>query len=435
MAERIGNPLNPFNVDDNHFPDPHIKIFTNPDTGRECMYVYVGHDYGQNGFDMRDWFVLYSEDLVNWTCKKSLDRKDTYLPDDSKDCWACDAVRNPWNGKYYLYYSEGGNSTGVAVSDRPDGPFRDAHGFTPLIPPKMTPTNSYDPDVILPDDQDDRAWIVFGSDWTDHYWAMELDQTLAEVKPETARKVPVWPDADTHEELLGVLRSDQAEAFRYGDTWYLYWAGRYATSDNRLGPYIFRGNIGADIPHYDDGRAFIDHGSFVEWKGQWFYAVSQGIPHWFLRKSYMMYLHVCDDGTLMFDETIRRCGVGQYCAEWERIEAEWYMAKDESLKKIELHEDGKHTGFAVRCAGGSGTLSFPHVYDLTGRDQLTICAKAAPGASVSVLAYGKPIAEFSLNSPDAFACTTLPVAFDSDEQEITFRLNGDITLDWFRIHA
>ena len=46
--ERLNNPLLPEGVTDNRFPDPHIKIFVNPDTGREAMYVYVGHDEGFN---------------------------------------------------------------------------------------------------------------------------------------------------------------------------------------------------------------------------------------------------------------------------------------------------------------------------------------------------------------------------------------------------
>ena len=64
--ERILNPLKPLDREDNRFPDPHIKIFINPDTGKENMYVYVGHDEGVGEFIMRDWFVMYSEDLVTW---------------------------------------------------------------------------------------------------------------------------------------------------------------------------------------------------------------------------------------------------------------------------------------------------------------------------------------------------------------------------------
>ena len=342
---RRGNPLLPKGAADNMFPDPHIKIFVNPDTGRENMYVYVGHDEGKGQFIMRDWYVLFSEDLVHWQCKKSLARKDTYLPPDSTDCWACDAVQSPWDGKYYLYYSHGGESTGVAVSDRPDGPFADARGKTPILP-----------------------------NWTDHYWAMQLKENMTEVVPGTARKVPVYPDENSQEELLGVLRSDQAEAFRYGDRWYLYWAGRYATSDRRLGPYIFRGNIGADIPHYPDGRAFIDHGSFTEWKGQWYYAVSCGTESWSFRQSWLMYLHVCDDGTLMFDEEIRQYGVGQYNAAWDKIQAEWYMEiETPAVRKIELRQDGKHAGFAIAQEEGTHTARYPHVYGMDEANMKSPC--------------------------------------------------------------
>ena len=384
---------------------------------------------------MRDWYVLFSEDLVHWQCKKSLARADTYLPPDSVDCWACDVVRSPWDGKYYLYYSHGGESTGVAVSDRPDGPFVDARGKTPLLPKGITPTNSYDPDVILPDDGDPRAWIVFGSDWTDHYWAMQLKENMIEVVPGSARKVPVYPDENTREELLGVLRSDQAEVFHCGERWYMYWAGRYATSDNRLGPYIYRGNIGADIPHYPDGRAFIDHGSFLEWKGQWYYAVSCGLESWSYRQSWLMYLHVCDDGTLMFDEETREYGVGQYCADWEKIQAEWYMAIDApALRKIELKRDGRHLGFAIAQESGTHAARYPHVYGMRQDMCMTLCLRGEAGATVTVLVDGREAGRLTLEAdqPD-FAEKTLSLQNDAGEREITLSLTGRLALDWFRL--
>ena len=433
LHSRRGNPLSPQGRTDNMFPDPHIKVFTNPDTGKENMYVYVGHDEGKGQFIMRDWYVLFSEDLVHWQCKKSLDRKDTYLPQDSTDCWACDAVQSPWDGKYYLYYSHGGESTGVAVSDRPDGPFLDARNKTPLLPKGITPTNSYDPDVILPDKEDPRAWIVFGSDWTDHYWAMQLKENMTEVIPGSARKVPVYPDENTKEELLGPLRSDQAEAFRYGDTWYLYWAGRYAASNHRLGPYIFRGNIGADIPHYPDGRAFIDHGSFVEWKGQWFYAVSCGVESWSFRQTWLMYLHVCDDGTLMFDEEIREYGVGQYDAAWDKIQAEWYMEAPSGCK-VELKRDGKHLGFAIAQEKGTHTVRYPHVYNMKEHMRMTFCLQGEKGASIEVLVDGKESGILRLDQ-DRPTLTEIgiPLANSAGEHDMTLRMTGSLLIDWFRL--
>ena len=434
--ERILNPLKPVGREDNRFPDPHIKIFINPDTGKENMYVYVGHDEGVGEFIMRDWFVMYSEDLVTWHWKKTLDRKDTYLPDDSINCWACDVVQSPWDKKYYLYYSNAGEDTGVAVSDRPDGPFVDARGKTPILPKGITPTNSYDPDIILPDEDDPRAWILFGSDWTDHYWAMQLDESMTSVVPGTAVKVPVYPADGTPTELLGVLRSDQAEAFRYKDTWYLYWAGRYATSKDRLGPYIFRADIGADIPHYPDGRAFIDHGSFLEWNGQYFYAVSHGTEHWSYRQSWLMYLHICDDGTLMFDEDIRRCGVGCYCAGWDKIEAECYMQLEKGLEKIELKlSDGSHAGFAIAQKEGTHEARYPHVYDMKENHTLTVMVKGAQGASIQVLVDGNEAATLTLEKAcPTFTPLTLPLQNPAGEHDITLRFTGEITLDWFKLY-
>ena len=434
-SSRRGNPLTPAGAPDNMFPDPHIKIFVNPDTGRENMYVYVGHDEGKDRFIMRDWYVLFSEDLVHWQYKKSLAREDTYLPPDSTDCWACDVVRSPWDGKYYLYYSHGGESTGVAVSDRPDGPFRDARGKTPILPKGITPTNSYDPDVILPDGEDSRAWIVFGSDWTDHYWAMQLKENMTEVVPGSARKVPVYPDEHTHEELRGPLRSDQAEAFRYGDRWYLYWAGRYAVSDNRLGPYIFRGNIGADHPRYPDGRAFIDHGSFLAWRGQWFYAVGCGTENWSFRQSWLMYLHVCDDGTLMFDEEIREYGVGQYDAAWDRIQAEWYMEIDApAVRKVELRRDGQHAGFAVAQEEGVHTACYPHVYGMREDMRMTLCVQGAAGAAVEVLIDGAAAGALQLTETlTDWAEKEISLRNAPGEHDVTLRMTGRVTLDWFRL--
>ena len=264
---------------------------------------------------------------------------------------------------------------------------------------------------------------------------MQLKENMIEVVPGSARKVPVYPDENIHEELLGVLRSDQAEVFRYGERWYLYWAGRYATSENRLGPYIYRDNIGADIPHYPDGRAFIDHGSFLEWKGQWYYAVSCGLESWSYRQSWLMYLHVCDDGTLMFDEEIREYGVGQYCADWEKIQAEWYMAIDApALRKIELKQDGRHLGFAIAQESGTHAARYPHVYGMWQDMCMTLCLRGEAGATVTVLVDGREAGRLTLEAdqPD-FAEKTLSLQNDAGEREITLILTGRLALDWFRL--
>lgn len=56
--ERLHNPLALVGHLDNRFADPHIKIFTNPDTSNETMYAYAGHDEGRDQFIMRDRCVM-----------------------------------------------------------------------------------------------------------------------------------------------------------------------------------------------------------------------------------------------------------------------------------------------------------------------------------------------------------------------------------------
>lgn len=429
MEERINNPLNPKNCADNHFPDPHIKIFINPDTGRENMYIYVGHDNSKEDFVMSDWYVMWSEDLVHWQVKKILDRKDTYMKEDSTDCWACDCVQSPWDGKYYLYYSNRNIDTGVAVCERPDGSFVDARLKKPLIPKGLTTTSSYDPDIILPDEKDPHAYILFGCC---DYYAMQLDESMINVVPDTLRHVAVYPSDGTTDELEGVLRSDQPEACFIEGRWYLYWAGRYAVSDNRFGPYIFHSNIGKEIPQYPDGRCFIDHGSFVKWHGQWFYAVTRGIETPFYRQSWLLYLHVCDDGTLMIDETIRRCGVGQYCAQWEKIEAEWYMSIEDGLRKVELKENNKHSGFALLQESGNNSAQFPHIYDLPENPVMTLQLKGRRGAKVEVLIDEEPAGKIELKKDEAnFIQISLPLIINSGEHDFKLVFTGYVVLDRF----
>lgn len=444
-AYRKTNPIMTVTGDD-RFTDPHIKLFADSATGEPRVYLYCGKDYSEKRFELRHWYVLQSADMVHWTAKKALDSGDTFLGADSTDCWACDAVQSPYDGKYYLYYSYGGSCTGVAVSDTPEGPFRDAHDMRPLLPESLSPTTEYDPDVWLPDNpKSDRPWIVFGSPRevrpeADDYWAVQLREDMTSIDETTLRKIPVWRGENDPSEIDVVDKSDQPEIFRRNGVYYLYWAGRYATSQSLLGPYVFRGNLGHNQGPYQDGRVFIDHGSFLQWRGQWFYTVSHGQDSIFHRKVYLLYLHFCRDGSLMVDPFIREHGVGQYDAGWERVEAEWFMTAEEGLEKIQISEDGAPYAFGVRNESGRHTLSYPNMYNLPARADITLRVLAEEA--------GTRVAVYAVDGPDAAPCLlaeaadipvgeavtlTLPTQMPAREKtDIHVALTGKITLDWFR---
>ncbi|KAJ3578070.1 hypothetical protein NPX13_g2501 [Xylaria arbuscula] len=106
-----------------------------------------------------------SSDLIHWDKHPSV----LTITDVS---WAKKAIRSPVpvsrNGKYYIYFSPDGingdytgnlNSIGVAVADKPDGPYVDAIG-KPLIIKHHVDAQPMGPHVLI-DDADGQAYIYY----------------------------------------------------------------------------------------------------------------------------------------------------------------------------------------------------------------------------------------------------------------------------------
>ncbi|NJK98617.1 MAG: family 43 glycosylhydrolase [Bacteroidales bacterium] len=85
------------------------------------------------------------------------------------------------NGKYYFYYPTDANNIGVAISDRPYGPFKD-----PINKPVITkqsqgvvsPRDFIDPCVFI--DDDSRAYLFMGQKAVN---AVELNEDMVSYKP------------------------------------------------------------------------------------------------------------------------------------------------------------------------------------------------------------------------------------------------------------
>ena len=89
------------------------------------LYVYCSNDnenpIGGASYKMSTIVCVSSADLKNWTNHGVvLDTKNVSW---SGLSWAPSPVYK--NGKFYLYYGNGGSAIGVAVSDSPTGPFLD----------------------------------------------------------------------------------------------------------------------------------------------------------------------------------------------------------------------------------------------------------------------------------------------------------------------
>src|SRR3954462_15055648 len=120
------NPL----IMDQFTADPTARVFEGK------IYVYPSHDINEppgykgrpNWFVMEDYHVFSSENLTNWTdhgvivTRSAVDWADP----NAYAMWAPDCVFK--DGKYYFYFpalaKSGGFRIGVAIADRPAGPFK-----------------------------------------------------------------------------------------------------------------------------------------------------------------------------------------------------------------------------------------------------------------------------------------------------------------------
>ena len=125
------------------------------------MYLYVGHDEDKADFFwMHEWRVYSSSDMVNWTDHGSPLNISSFSWADDR-AWAAQTIER--DGKFYWYVCAHSKATnamaiGVAVSDSPTGPFRDAIG-KPLY--DNGSWDNIDPTVFI--DDDGQAWIYWGN--------------------------------------------------------------------------------------------------------------------------------------------------------------------------------------------------------------------------------------------------------------------------------
>ena len=125
------------------------------------MYVYTGHDEDKADFFwMQEWRVYSTQDMVNWQDHGSPLALESFSWADDR-AWASQTIER--DGKFYWYICahskiSGGMAIGVAVSDSPTGPFKDAIG-KPLF--ENGSWDHIDPTVMI--DDDGQAWLMWGN--------------------------------------------------------------------------------------------------------------------------------------------------------------------------------------------------------------------------------------------------------------------------------
>jgi hypothetical protein len=235
------------------------------------VYLYTSHDEDEtvkNFFTMNDWRCYSTTDMVNWTDHGAvLSYKDFGWS--RGDAWAGQCVYR--NGKYYYYLpvnqKNGGNAIGVAVSDSPTGPFKDALGKPLLI------GNGYiDPTVFI--DDDGQAYLYWGNP---NLWHVKLNEDMISYNQEYGIK-----KEDLKDENFGyrAKKIDNRTAayeegpwlYKRNNLYYLFYpAGgvpehlAYSTAKSITGPWTYRDTIMHVI---QKGGAFTNHPGVIDFKGK-----------------------------------------------------------------------------------------------------------------------------------------------------------------------
>ena len=245
------------------------------------MYVYTGHDEdGADFFWMQEWRVYSTEDMVNWTDHGSPLALESFSWADDR-AWASQTVER--NGKFYWYICahskiSNGMAIGVAVSDSPTGPFKDAIG-KPLF--ENGSWDHIDPTVLI--DDDGQAWLMWGNP---QCYYLKLNEDMVSYSGELGRLEM------TEEAFGGPMMSKREKGKEYKDSYVegpwltkrngtyqlLYAAGgvpehiSYSTAPSPTGPWKYAGQI---MPLCDT-KSFTNHCGVADFKGHSYFFYHSG---------------------------------------------------------------------------------------------------------------------------------------------------------------
>lgn len=308
-------------VPDLFMADPSAHVFNGK------LYIYPSHDVesgiaeNDNGdhFDMRDYHVYSLDSIDAEAVDHGVILAVTDIPWAGRQLWDSDVAFK--NGKYYLYYSLKDKNDvfhiGVAVSDKPEGPF---------VPQENPIKGSYSIDPCVFEDEDGAHYIFFGGLWGGQLQryrnnkAIECGQEPADNEPALCPKVVQLTDdmlefSAEPQDLL--ILDENGEPLTAGDhdrrffeaSWMHKYNGKYyfsystgnthllcyAIADNPYGPFTYQGVILTPVV------GWTTHHSICEFQGKWYLFHHDSVPSggktW-LRSMKVIELEYNEDGTI-----------------------------------------------------------------------------------------------------------------------------------------
>ena len=224
----------------------------------DTLWLFTGQDVAGNqmGYHLTDWCAFSTTDMVNWTEHPTPLKSTDFSWNVTNDAWAAHVAER--NGKYYYYISTSGAGIGVAVSDRPEGPYKDALG-KPLLTKADCEGADHgwvriDPAVFI--DDDGQAYIFWGNRYC--YYA-KLKENMIEIDGEITKLEfdQRWPFT----EAAWVHKANGKYYLTYATGWPEKMA--YAMADSIHGPWEFKGLVSECASNCNT-----THPAIVEHKGK-----------------------------------------------------------------------------------------------------------------------------------------------------------------------
>ncbi len=389
-------------IRDQFTADPTARVFNGK------VYLYPSHDIKppvgqrQDWFCMEDYHVFSSENLTDWTDHGVIvtQNKVPWVRPNSYSMWAPDCVEK--NGKYYFYFPSapqagGGFAVGVAIADRPEGPFIPE-------PEPIKGINGIDPCVLQA--SDGNAYIFWGNGR-----CAKLKPNMKELADDNPKETVKWGNREM--EMVGVnclkgLPNRQAEgpfAFEANGWYYLTYPYvrektevlGYAMSKNPMGPYEYKGLIMAEQPN----GCWTNHHSIINYKGQWylFYHHNYFSPSDDTRRSACIEkLYFNADGTIQeVKQTLRGVGINKAT---EKIEIDRYSSASEGVTTELIDTVNTFRSYMATLPTKGSWLKYNDVdFSVISDGYLIMSVKAADNTELCVReksATGKVLARIKL---------------------------------------
>ncbi|MFC0331306.1 glycoside hydrolase family 43 protein [Paenibacillus sepulcri] len=248
-----GNPIFP-----GWYADPEARIFE----GSYWIYPTYSAPYGEQAF----FDAFYSKDLAEWTKVDGILK----MADISwawRAMWAPSPIER--GGKYYYYFAANDiqsddelGGIGVAVADKPEGPFRDAIG-RPLIDKFHHGAQPIDPHVFI--DEDGSAYLYYGG------WGrcnvVKLNEDMI--------SLDTFGDGEVYKEITPELFVEGPCMIKRNGSYYFMWAEggwgqpdysvAYAVSSSPTGPFE---RVGKILQQNPDVATSAGHHGMIQIPGQ-----------------------------------------------------------------------------------------------------------------------------------------------------------------------